>query len=122
MASQSPEFRTRQANPDNPGVEDIDPKEVWELKDKLKLIDVRRPDEFEGELGHIPGAELMVLDTLPQRLQELPADRTILFICRSGARSGRAAAFAHQNGLPNAFNMKGGMISWNQLGLEIERP
>lgn len=121
MASQPVQFRTKQSNPENPGVEDIDPKELWERRNDVKIVDVRRPDEYEGELGHIAGSELMVLDTLPQRLGELPTDRTIVFICRSGARSGRAAAFAKENGLTDVYNMKGGMLLWNELGLETER-
>ncbi len=121
MARQSVEFRSKQRNPENPGVEDIDPKEVWEQKSQIALVDVRRPDEFDGELGHVPGAQLMVLDTLPERLEELPKDKTVVFICRSGARSGRAAAFAKENGYPDVFNMKGGMILWNELKLEVER-
>ena len=114
------QFRTKQRNPDNPGVEDIDPKELWDNKNHVKMIDVRRPDEFTGELGHIPGSELIVLDTLPQRLSEIPKDQSVVFICRSGARSGRAAAFAKQNGYTEVFNMKGGMILWNELKLEVE--
>jgi len=120
MASQTVEFRNKTPNPDMPGVEDVDPKELWEQKDKLVLVDVRRPDEFTGELGHIPGSELMVLDTLPQQINELPKDRTIVFICRSGARSGKAAAFAHEQGFTSAYNMKGGMLLWNELGLQVE--
>lgn len=121
MSDQKVEFRVKHRNPDNPGVEDIEPKELWEQRDKAVLVDVRRPDEFTGELGHIPGAQLMVLDTLPERLNELPADRTVVFICRSGARSGRAAAFAKQNGRADVYNMKGGMLLWNELKLDVER-
>jgi hydroxyacylglutathione hydrolase len=121
MPSQSVQFRTKQRNPENPGVEDVDPKEVWEQKSQVELIDVRRPDEFTGELGHVPGSQLMVLDTLPQRLSELPKDKTVVFICRSGNRSGRAAAFAKQNGYNDVYNMKGGMLLWNDLNLTVER-
>jgi rhodanese-related sulfurtransferase len=121
MPSQSVQFRTKQRNPENPGVEDIDPKELWDLKGNVEIVDVRRPDEFTGELGHIPGSQLMVLDTLPERLSELPKDKTVVFVCRSGNRSGRAAAFAKQNGFTDVFNMKGGMLLWNELKLETER-
>jgi rhodanese-related sulfurtransferase len=119
MASQV-QFRSKQRNPELPGVEDIDPKELWENREKVKIVDVRRPDEYTGELGHIPGAELMVLDTLPQRLAELSKDDTIVFVCRSGGRSGRATAFALQNGFVQVFNMKGGMLLWNDLQLQVE--
>lgn len=120
MASQLVSFETKTKSPDNPGVEDIDPKELWEKREQVFIIDVRRPDEFEGELGHIPGAKHIVLDTLPDRMDEIPADKTVVFVCKSGGRSGRAAAFAKEEGLENVFNMKGGMLAWNQLNFQVE--
>lgn len=107
-------------NPENPNVQDVTPETVWENKDKLCLIDVRRPDEYTGELGHIPGAKLIVLDTLPDHIDELPKDQTIVFICRSGGRSGRASGFAFESGLKNTYNMLGGMLLWNERNLPTE--
>lgn len=120
MASQTVQFTSKKPNPENPGVEDIDPKELWEKRDKVVIVDVRRPDEYTGELGHIAGSQLMVLDTLPERLQELPKDKTVVFVCRSGGRSGRAASFAKAEGMDTVFNMKGGMLLWNELKLQVE--
>lgn len=120
MASQSIEFRSKQGNPELPNVEDIDPRELWEKKNEIVIIDVRRPDEYTGELGHVPGAQLVVLDTLPERLNEIPKDKTVVFVCRSGGRSGRATAFAKSEGYSLVYNMKGGMLLWNQLSLETE--
>jgi rhodanese-related sulfurtransferase len=120
MPSQWVDFDTKEASEDLPGVDDIDPRELWTKRDQVVIVDVRRPDEFTGELGHIPGARLMVLDTLPEHVQELPKDRTVVFVCRSGGRSGRATAFAKENGLSSVFNMKGGMLLWNQLSLNVE--
>lgn len=120
MPSQNVQFHTKTPNSDVPGVADIDPKEVWEQKDNVVLVDVRRPDEFTGELGHAPGALHMVLDYLPQMIGELPKDKTVVFICKSGGRSGKATAFARENGFTDVYNMKGGMLLWNQLGLEVE--
>ncbi|MBX3020756.1 MAG: rhodanese-like domain-containing protein [Bdellovibrionales bacterium] len=120
MANQKVHFNSRQGNPDIAGVEDIDPKELFEKRSFVKIVDVRRPDEYTGELGHVGGAELIVLDTLPERLAELSKDDTVVFVCRSGARSARAAAFAKDNGFDHVFNMKGGMILWNELDLVVE--
>ena len=120
MASQFVQFSTKQNNPEIPGVDDIDPKELWEQKDHVVIVDVRRPDEYTGELGHVPGAELMVLDSVPHRLSELPKDQTVVFVCRSGGRSARATAYARENGYTSVYNMKGGMLLWNQFGLEVE--
>ena len=101
-------------------IEEIDPQDVWNKRTELVIIDVRRPDEFDGELGHIPGAKLMVLDTLPDRIDEIPADKTIVFVCRSGGRSGKATEFAMEHGLEHVLNMKGGMLAWNELKLQVE--
>lgn len=113
-------FASERSNPEIPDVKDVDPKELWEKRAQVVIVDVRRPDEFTGELGHIPGAQLMVLDTLPQRISELPADKTIVFVCRSGGRSAKATAFAQESGFKNIFNMKGGMLLWNQMSLDVE--
>jgi rhodanese-related sulfurtransferase len=114
------DFSSKKANPDFPGVLDVVAEEVAKKQTQVLLIDVRRPEEFVGELGHIPGARLMVLDTLPERIQELPKDQTIVFICRSGGRSARATAFARSLGFENVFNMKDGMLRWNELELKVE--
>lgn len=114
-------FESKTENPQFEGVFDVSPAELSEKLADVKLIDVRQPDEFVGELGHIAGAELVVLDTLPDHITELPKDQAIVFICRSGARSARAAAFAAMNGISNVYNMQGGMIQWNQLQLPVER-
>ncbi len=118
--SKTIKFETALENPGFPGVEDIHPEELRTHKNEVAIIDVRRPDEFVGELGHIPGAKLLVLDTLPSEVDQLPKDKTIVFICRSGMRSAQAAAFAKDVGFESVYNMKGGMIFWNELGFETE--
>lgn len=115
------EFSSQQSHPGSPEVVDIDPKELWEKRDLVYIVDVRGPDEYHGDLGHIPGAHLIVLDTLAQRLDEIPKDQTVVFVCKSGGRSGRATAFAKANGLNDVYNMKGGMLHWNELGLTVEK-
>ncbi|WP_413558875.1 rhodanese-like domain-containing protein [Bdellovibrio sp. HCB209] len=115
------EFSTKTENPNYDGVCDIAPAELHQNMSNIKMIDVRQPDEYTGELGHVPGSELLVLDTLPDHLENLPKDQTIVFICRSGARSARATAFAQMNGFKHVFNMLGGMIHWNELQLPVER-
>lgn len=114
------DFDSKTPNPEMAQVLDVTPEEVLQKKDEVKLIDVRRPDEYTGELGHVPGAELLTLDYLPQRIRELPTDRTIVFICRSGGRSARATAFALENGFKSVYNMKGGMLLWNEKSLAVE--
>jgi hydroxyacylglutathione hydrolase len=82
---------------------------------------VREPDEYTGELGHAPNTKLMVLNTLPDQLQNIPTEKPIVFLCRSGGRSAQACAFAAQHGVKNVYNMRGGMLLWNQMKLPIEK-
>lgn len=115
------EFTSKTENPSFPDVFDVDPQEVLENKTQITLVDVRRPDEFTGELGHIPGAQLLTLDQLPMHIEELPKDQTIVFVCRSGGRSAQATSFALECGFDEVYNMKGGMLLWNERGFEIEK-
>lgn len=114
-------FSTAKPNPQLFEVKDIDPYELWEKRDQVAIIDVRQPEEFTGELGHIPGAQLIVLDTLPEQISRIPKDKTIVFICRSGTRSARASSWAISMGLPPSYNLTGGMILWNKLNLQVVR-
>ena len=82
----------------------------------FRILDVRQPDEFHGELGHLPGAELVPLDRLEGRLQALEADEPVLVVCRSGARSSMACARLSAAGLSVVYNLAGGMLGWNAQG------
>jgi hydroxyacylglutathione hydrolase len=114
------QFTTQEPNHSYDDVTDLHPSEIWEKKSQLVVIDVRRPDEFNGELGHVPGAQNIVLDTLPTQLDQIPKDKPVVFYCVSGGRSGRACSFAVSHGFSNVFNMKGGMQLWHQLGFDVE--
>jgi len=114
------QFESKEENLHYHGVMDIDPRELAKKKDQVVLIDVRQHEEFVGDLGHIPGAKLIVLDTLPEHLDEIPRDQTVVFVCRSGGRSARATALAMEQGFSNVYNLKGGMILWNELHLQTE--
>jgi rhodanese-related sulfurtransferase len=114
-------FDSKSENPHFEGVFDIEPQELQEKLNNVKLIDVRQHSEYTGELGHIPAAELMVLDTLPEKIAHLPKDQTVVFICHSGGRSARATAFALMNGFESVFNLRGGMLLWNDLKLPINK-
>jgi len=113
-------FASLEDNFNYDGVQDVDPREVLEKSADLVLIDVRQPEEYVGELGHVPGSQLIVLDTLPDRISELPKNKPVVLICRSGARSARATAFLKNQGFAEVYNMKGGMLMWNELRLKTE--
>jgi len=98
----------------------VDAKTVNSLRGNpdVVLIDVREPDEFAA--GHIPEATLIPLGQLSSRLSEIPKDKTVVAVCRSGNRSGQATELLRQAGF-DAHNMGGGMISWEQAGFDVQR-
>jgi rhodanese-related sulfurtransferase len=77
------------------------------------LFDVRQPDEY-AEV-HVPGAVLIPLAQVPDRLDDFASDDTIYVICRSGARSGRAVEFLRSHGV-DAVNVLGGTMAWVESG------
>lgn len=80
------------------------------------VVDVRTPEEYAGD-GHIAGSRLLPLSTLLQRRNELPPDRPIVFVCRSGSRSHVACEQLARLGFTNTINLAGGMLAWRQAGL-----
>jgi rhodanese-related sulfurtransferase len=80
------------------------------------LVDVRQPAEFEE--ARIPGALLIPLAELPDRLDELPEGEPILLVCRSGARSARACEFLGEQGY-DTTNVAGGTLAWIDSGREV---
>jgi len=80
------------------------------------VVDVRMPEEYAQD-GHIAGSRLLPLPVLLQRSNELPKEREIVFVCRSGSRSGIACEQLASAGIENTINMVGGMIGWKRAGL-----
>jgi SulP family sulfate permease len=79
------------------------------------VIDVREPREFYR--GHIPQATLIPLPTFLDSAPELPTDRPIVFVCRSGRRSSRVAAMLHTHGHNRMMVLDGGMLAWEAAEL-----
>ncbi len=81
--------------------------EVWASEHDAVLLDVR--EEAEWGLGTLPGATLIAMSELVARIDELPKNRSILCVCRSGARSHQVAAYLLHIGFEDVANMAGGM-------------
>jgi uncharacterized membrane protein YdjX (TVP38/TMEM64 family)/rhodanese-related sulfurtransferase len=94
--------------------------EVGDLEQRLArgepitVVDVRGEDEYDGELGHIPGSLNIPLHELPARLAELEKlkSRSLLLVCRTDRRSAKAAAILGAHGL-SAEVLRGGMEQWS---------
>jgi rhodanese-related sulfurtransferase len=103
------------------GYRDVDPVRVAEARDTVRVVDVREPAEFVGELGHVPGAEIVPLGSIEHAAKTWDKDQEIVLVCRSGVRSARAATLLALLGFRRPMNMVGGMIAWNEARLGVER-
>jgi rhodanese-related sulfurtransferase len=76
------------------------------------VVDVRRDDEWVT--GHVAGAIHIPIDDLPNRIDEVPGDKKLLFICAAGVRSGLACEIAAAMGYSteSLYNVEDGTPSW----------
>ncbi|RMH42630.1 MAG: rhodanese-like domain-containing protein [Deltaproteobacteria bacterium] len=86
---------------------------------RLRVIDVREPDEYHGDLGHLPGAALVPLARLDAELHRFDAEQPVLVVCRSGRRSAAACERLASAGVRRVYNLAGGMLAWNADGREV---
>lgn len=77
------------------------------------VIDVREPDEYLE--GHVPGAPLIPLGDVMERVDEFPATEEVLIICKMGGRSMKAAQYLRGQGI-DAVNIAGGTMAWIDAG------
>ncbi|WP_197503732.1 molybdopterin-dependent oxidoreductase [Mycobacterium sp. 852014-50255_SCH5639931] len=80
------------------------------------LLDVREPGEWCTE--HAPTAMLLPADRVRTREHELPRDRRIVVVCRSGGRSAAVTVSLRRSGF-DAVNLAGGMCAWSAAGLPV---
>lgn len=81
------------------------------------MLDVREP--FEWQEYHMPGAVLIPLGQLSRRVSEVPKDRPIVVVCRSGNRSEVGRDILLQAGFIAVTSMDGGMRAWRNAGLPV---
>jgi adenylyltransferase/sulfurtransferase len=89
------------------------PAELKEILDdgrRIKLVDVREPAEWQ--INRLPGAELIPLGELPDRLSELPQTEPIVVYCKVGGRSAEALALLRQSGFSTARHLGGGINAY----------
>jgi sulfur dioxygenase len=99
------------------GVPEIDPTWVAEHRSAVTVLDVREAAERSGELGSIAGSLHVPLGELRERIGEVPRDKPVVCVCRSGRRSAQASLILEKAGIPDVGNCAGGMIRWRHLGL-----
>jgi rhodanese-related sulfurtransferase len=82
------------------------------------FLDVR--SQAEWDQGHIAKSTLIPLDELQNRLNELPKNRDIVVVCRSGVRSKEGMTILQQAGFSRSASMTGGLIAWKAAGYPLE--
>jgi len=100
-----------------PGVRRLAPAELAAMRgepgqqaEPVQLVDVREPHEFAA--GHLARALSIPLGQIERRVAELARDATIVFVCRTGARSAQAAAIAARHGVPRIAQLEGGLLAF----------
>jgi rhodanese-related sulfurtransferase len=91
-------------------------EQLLQLRDEVRLIDVRRPHEWEA--GRSEGSFHLPLDELPGRLNEVDRRRPVVTVCRGGPRSLEAADALRADGI-QAENLEGGILAWAERGLPL---
>jgi glyoxylase-like metal-dependent hydrolase (beta-lactamase superfamily II) len=104
------------------GLPEIAPEWVALHRDEVRVLDVRTTPEFDGELGHVEGAQLVPLDELRDRIKEVVADKPVVVVCQTGRRSAMGTTILTKAGIANAANLAGGMRRWRDLGLPATHP
>jgi rhodanese-related sulfurtransferase len=106
----------------------LDPREAMDMIQRHRddadflLIDARTPEEFR--LGHIAGARLINYydPDFSDQLDSLDRNALILFYCRSGNRTSHVLKMAHRRGFARVYDLRGGILAWQQAGFSLVRP
>lgn len=101
----------------------VSPSQAVQLinREKAVVVDVCSPEEYAA--GHVGGARNIPLDELEQKLPEAVKNKAtpVVLVCASGVRSGRAVAMARKLGYDKAQALAGGLKSWRDANLPVER-
>lgn len=89
-------------------------KQMLEAGQRVRLIDVREPPEFQ--ICRLDAAELIPMRSIPQALpllHESAGEATLVFFCHHGIRSLQVVSWLRQRGLPDCRSMQGGIEQWS---------
>jgi rhodanese-related sulfurtransferase len=87
-------------------------QKMMSAEPELLLLDVRTPEEYTM-LGHIPGAQLMPIHTIPAGMSMLDPQRKTVVICEHGVRSWDASNYLAHHGFGQVYQLAAGMAEWN---------
>jgi sulfur dioxygenase len=115
LADWAPVYRTYA------GVLEVEPEWVSHHLGEVHVLDVREPHENESLPG-IAGAQWISIGDLANRVGEVPTDKPIVTVCRSGRRSAQAFNVLRKAGVERVANMHGGMLRWTALSPDKDGP
>ncbi len=103
------------------GVPEVDVRWAFAHLDTLRVVDVRDAAEAASSGGTIADAVIVPPESLEATVTDWDRDAPVLLVCRSGVRSGRAAARFEALQFANVASMRGGMLAWLDAGLPTQR-
>lgn len=95
----------------------IETKELIDTTPELVILDVRKDGEFRG--GHLARAQHAPHGLMPARAKRMDPNATYLLYCKSGARSGKAAAALMKHGFRKVYTLHGGVAAWQRYGFPL---
>jgi sulfur dioxygenase len=95
-------------------IQEVTPENLNDVT-QYRVMDVRQPEEFNDELGHIEGAELIPLSTVPSAVGAWSKEEPILVVCRRGGRGVSACEVLNEMGFKQVTNLVGGMEAWRAM-------
>lgn len=101
------------------GIPEIEATWVAEHPSDVTVLDVREQDELTGPDRRIAGVLHIPLGALRDRVADVPRDKPVVSVCRSGRRSAQATVILREKGRPDSANLAGGMLRWNALHLPV---
>lgn len=105
----------------NAGIPEVDVPWVQARMGQVRLVDIREGFELNGDLGMIEGIEHVPMGALSGAVSAWDLNEALVLVCRSGARSGRAAIAMERAGFTHVVSLAGGMMDWNMRGLPVVR-
>jgi rhodanese-related sulfurtransferase len=93
--------------------------QVSAVTDDAFILDVREPDEWLA--GHVDGSLHIPMGQIPARFDEVPQDRRVVVVCRSGHRSARVTGYLRELGY-DVVNLEGGLAAWEAANRTLTGP
>lgn len=102
-------------------VKEICPTTTQEwIKNGALLVDVREKDEVAQLAYDVPNIINIPLTEFEERFTQIPKDKAVVMVCKSGVRSLRASGFLVNHGYDKVVNMQHGIVRWVQKGFPVK--